>query len=509
LLTAIPRASVAQASPESTPNKTAGDQLIRAQTAKEEAEAAYYREQIAKLHEPSKPKTFWQNVEDNPASVLGVLGAIIAALAGLFSLYKSQRLTIETQYDAQFYEALKRFGDKDSARLRSSAVGLLIAMASHNISKDHVRRDNKAASKYFTVLNQLVAGSRLEEHRVVLNAIKNALEVLGKIEPASVMEALYKANINLQADLKTAMQALSFHFRETDDGTTGDTKVDARLKLSPAMWRPLEQVTGFDSHLLYKWFASITNNFLEYDESAAAEVDSMTLDEKTKHKQRALEQVRITAHQLKQNVEACCSTLLQLAKKLDWPVSKTVGGRFRARMCPLLLRPKPNYRTALELDGIFLVQGRLSGLQTVASTGNVLKLSGAFLNGVDLSRANMIGTNFARADLTDARLEETVFAGADLSDAVVNRAKLWRTKFDQTSILGNLQWWTADFYDTRTVPNSTAESNSIEEPDVDFALVMELRSRSKRDLFAGAHESVSKCQKMAAERAQCEQRPAR
>jgi hypothetical protein len=116
----------------------------------------------------------------------------------LHALYKNQRLTIETQNDAQFYEALKRFGDKDSAGLRSSAVGLLTDMTSRNIINRPVRpfgRADKVASKYFTVLNQLVAASRLEEHRVVLNSIKDAIEVLATSDPVSVMKVLYRATL--------------------------------------------------------------------------------------------------------------------------------------------------------------------------------------------------------------------------------------------------------------------------------------------------------------------------
>jgi hypothetical protein len=105
---------------------------------------------------------------------------------------------------------------------------------------------------------------------------------------------------------------------------------DARPKISPAMWRPLEQVTGFNPYLLYDWFGHITHNFQEYDESSLAEVADMTTDEKVRHKQRAAEHIKIIAFQLKQNVEACCSTFFKLATELNKSELYTAGRRFRA-----------------------------------------------------------------------------------------------------------------------------------------------------------------------------------
>ena len=83
LIVFVPVISIAQASEppaESPPN--AQEKLIDAQRANEEAQAEYYREQTEKLRQQ---KTFWQNVADNPASVLGVLGVIVAALVTLIS----------------------------------------------------------------------------------------------------------------------------------------------------------------------------------------------------------------------------------------------------------------------------------------------------------------------------------------------------------------------------------------------------------------------------------------
>lgn len=97
--------------------------IDEARKANENAQAEYYRLLSKKMNEPSE--TFWQKISDNPASVLGVLGVFVAALITLLSFVFNYRATLRSQSDTQFYEALKRFGDKDSPAMRSSAAGIL------------------------------------------------------------------------------------------------------------------------------------------------------------------------------------------------------------------------------------------------------------------------------------------------------------------------------------------------------------------------------------------------
>ncbi|WP_157467681.1 pentapeptide repeat-containing protein [Edaphobacter aggregans] len=168
---------------------------------------------------------------------------------------------------------------------------------------------------------------------------------------------------------------------------------------------------------------------------------------------------------------------------------------------------------ALSLDGIFLVRGKLADLRMPSLKGGRLRLHGAFLYEVDLSRARLIGAQMSKArligadlsgavltgsDLADTRLEEARFEGADLSNASVHNAKLWHARFDQESILVNVQWWTANFFDTlmSTAPNPTARLIDSEELNVDEQLITALLSRSRTDALVGAHESVKKHQQM-------------
>src|SRR6266550_6722157 len=132
-------AGASQSSPQPSAEqpRAADQELINAQKANESAQAEYYRELTRKLHEPSPTpimrKSFSDNVAENPASVIGIVGTILAALfaalVGLTTLFVNSRSAAKAQRDTQFYEALKRLGDKDSPTIRSSAAGLLAQMA--------------------------------------------------------------------------------------------------------------------------------------------------------------------------------------------------------------------------------------------------------------------------------------------------------------------------------------------------------------------------------------------
>ena len=485
--------------------------LNEAKRANDEAQAAYYRAQTAKLAEPYKPKTFWQSVAENPASVLGVLGALVAAFVGLFSLYKNQRLAIASQYDTQFYEALKRFGERDSARLRSSAVGLLTEMANRNVSKGWFQQNNNSGSKFSTVLNQLAAGSRLEENRVVLNTIKDALMDLGSIEPLKAMEVLYKANRDLQNDLKAAIQNYSFHFMEKDADGTDTHEDEAPLKISPNVWPTLEWVTGFNSYLLYDWFSSVTKN--DHDQSARAEVESMTAEKKSEHRRSTLEQAKITANQLHHNVEVCCSTLIHLTKRTRTPngsTSTSYSAQPFGKLHPAAWSvPRLSSGPLWGLNGIFLVSGNLKGLD-LTSLDERFALEGAFLHEVDLSSSRLIGTNLSSArmigskligakmkgaNLSEAILEGAILDGADLSNASLLNANLWHAHINNESVLQGTQWWRANFFNHYQIVSAewTAVSGGAgKELEIDSALLAELFSRFEPDDLSEAHESVKK-----------------
>jgi hypothetical protein len=169
------------------------EELLDAQRANERAQAEYYRLQTKKLQERPPDQSFWKNAAANPAATLGAFGAVVAALVTITTFLFNYRSTIRTQRDTQFYEALKRFGDKDSPVIRASAAGLLGQMALLQTGFRH---------PYFsTVFDQLSLGLILEQDELVREANRRAVQRLITVDAPSVIAGLLESNIRHQDDL--------------------------------------------------------------------------------------------------------------------------------------------------------------------------------------------------------------------------------------------------------------------------------------------------------------------
>lgn len=184
-----PPTAVTHARTQSESNQTtqAESALDRARRESDEAQAEYYRELTRKLREPTPTptKTLKEHLEENPTPVLGVLGAVLAALfaalVGLLTLYVNSRNALRAQRDTQFYEALKRLGDKDSPPLRVSAAGQIAQMAAtKTLSFKLWRRYGKRPERpYFhTAFDQLTVSLLHEENFFAVAALGRAISLL-------------------------------------------------------------------------------------------------------------------------------------------------------------------------------------------------------------------------------------------------------------------------------------------------------------------------------------------
>jgi hypothetical protein len=101
----------AQPSQAATTVSSEQQQLIRAQKENEEAQAAYYRTQTAKLSEKTSTKTFWQSLNENPTIVLGVLGSFLGIVgASIAWIANEWRKRVSEDYqrkEANYRELLK------------------------------------------------------------------------------------------------------------------------------------------------------------------------------------------------------------------------------------------------------------------------------------------------------------------------------------------------------------------------------------------------------------------
>jgi hypothetical protein len=150
-----------------------------------EAQTEYYRVQAEKLRHPD----LWTYL----SGTLPVSVALIGVIISLVSFLRSQKRNIEQERNTQFYEALKRFGDKDSPMLRASAVGLLYTMATRPV-------ENGEAHPFFDlVFEHFTTAINLEANREVLQLLRARLTDLASLRPS--LQVMRESNLQNQRDL--------------------------------------------------------------------------------------------------------------------------------------------------------------------------------------------------------------------------------------------------------------------------------------------------------------------
>jgi len=188
--------------------------LINARRENEEAQAKYYNALTAKLSSPTPtpaPPSLGRTVAENPASVVGVIGAIIAAsfaaAVGLLTLYVNHRAGLRFHYDTQFFETLKLFGDKNKG-IRSSAAGNLGLLANRQVPKIGTNPLSilKTERPYFGLAhNQLLIGLSAEQDKFTLLQIRRGIYQIVESNPKGLGLALINANGRLQTGLRHAL----------------------------------------------------------------------------------------------------------------------------------------------------------------------------------------------------------------------------------------------------------------------------------------------------------------
>jgi len=231
--------------------------LLEAETRNQQAQADYYAKQNAKLDKETSGKSvfarFWSGLSDNPAGILGLVGAILAlvgaslaARVSYLAFYFNYHATTKNQLDNQFFSALERFGSVDSAAIRSSAAGTLALMGQRKV-KELV----KAKPGFFTrsadlfseeqpyletALNQLISGLMVEEESPALLSIQTALAKLCTLNKPASLSGLKVANEQLQ---KTLVVALAEFFAAGS--------VVKREEVTDAMWRVASSLADYQA----------------------------------------------------------------------------------------------------------------------------------------------------------------------------------------------------------------------------------------------------------------------
>lgn len=253
-------------------NVNAADgELLELRRKNEQAQAEYYQKLSQKLDEKPPEKTFWErfmkSLAESPASTIGIIGAILVLVGALvtarityLSFISNYYATLRNQSDTQFFEALKRFGDKDSSSTRASAAGLLTVIGKSQIQvldKDKIRflaRLSSAQKFEMPYKNlayeQLLAGMMLEEDVTVLSAIQNAIRELLPQREATAVGVLHRQNLEFQDKLATV---LADYF--------GTKEIAQRNSITEPLLREVELLTGIKSAAIIELIEKFERGF--------------------------------------------------------------------------------------------------------------------------------------------------------------------------------------------------------------------------------------------------------
>lgn len=390
----------------STADQTSAEQLDNARRANEEAQAEYYREQVKLLKSGNPQKTLWQNISDNPASALGVVGAVIVALVTLVSFLLNYRVSLNNQMDTQFYEALRRFGDKDSPAVRASAAGIIAQMANVERRRFNLRHPVNSLRTsdqiyFLTSRNQLVTGLLLELNTVALLSIRDAMHQVVEISPAKSLEMVFRANQYLST---STLNSLVEYFISL--GAKDRASINKDMRSQAAFWTMLEPSTL--DYIIEQESDTVEQSF----GSRVAEYEAVSDKKRGEHR---------------------------IEKQND--VSKKF---FRLRLVVnLYSRAFRKYSLSaftIDYGPLFLVNADLFG---------------ANLQSADLRFAVMSGANLQKANLTGANL-----SGAWMRKANLTGAKLYGARITEWTEFESTNWWAADYCDR---DNETVDLSLLQE----------------------------------------------
>lgn len=456
-------------------------QLIEKQIEKEIAQTEYFRQQTTKN---SETKSFWQNIKDNTTAIITGTAALIAATIAFISFFFNYRATIRNQRDTQFYEALKRLGDKDSASTRASAAGLLSQM-----SKTKQGFYKKTKPYYQTSFDLLSNNLILEENVSVINSITNAIKQIGFENKVTALDIFYKHNISLQRDMFDTLASYIAFF---------DTNFNQLSEVRSDTWDVLTLDTYFNVTVLQ----SLINRydiqiFLRGRDVTFLKQKELEYKSRIEYREKIQEKLKTISARLRGTIVI----LNQILREYDFPdnrnkllvVQDSIGSV--AMLAPIL-----------DLKDVFLFEADLSFLNLENVSFYNARLIGCDFRNSNLKRANfvksvLIGSNFQRANLSDGHLESAIMDGVKAEDANFTKARLnevsllplpysaWgretaslngaflaeanlsKVKFNQTRLataqidektdFTDANWWQAEFFGGRRIVGQDVDTNLL------------------------------------------------
>jgi len=360
----------------------------------------------------------------------------LAALVAFVTLIVNYRSNTQSQRDTKFYEALKRFGDKDSPSVRVSATLLLSEMAQRAPTLGFAFR-RKRTEYLPTVLNQLVVGMLLEQNPVALESIRAVFFELAHLNRNLSASLLFNQNRSLAANLVEAFVAYI-----SANGVSNLTDI------TPEAWGLISTATGFSREAFEglllnfngRYSTASVSKFDELLKRTASRYPSMADDEHVRRMKKLDSRLRHVSNLMRSNIQTCSRASTDLFNSKTW-----AGGLFLPRS-NLFFRSREKINMQ-ELSG---QNAEISGM-AVSISLPYSDLRGSLFQGGNLSESYIKRTDlrdswFRGSNLRQSHLQETDLRGAKLFDVDLQGAHLAGAKIDNYTQVRNTKWWQADFY---------------------------------------------------------------
>ena len=375
-------------------------------------------------------KDFFQKIDDNPATAITAIGALLAAAGAFVSFIFNYRATLRTQSDTQFFEALKRFGDKDSTTLRANAAGLLAQLGRKRIGW-------RNRQPYFeTAFDQLLIGLQLETNFVVLDSINRSI---GQLINCNRRTALGLLRSNVSTIKFSLCETIAAFFLASGISSSNDT--------TDTLWREISEPTAYDAITLKKMFESFQNeeakgNLKLFARSGPVDGSETVLRLRQQihdEANRLHSAVRTLGYALEYDRQFKLSFLDRIKYRLfhrkprdAWGPAFLAGGDFRYRNLSRHWIQGASLRNA-DLRGANLCGATLFGVDLSNARLETSNLSKAYLYDVNLSSASLnkanlhrshLGADLSNANLIEANLSKADLFGANLAGAILQKTNL-------------------------------------------------------------------------------------
>ncbi|NPC71780.1 pentapeptide repeat-containing protein [Corallococcus exiguus] len=391
--------------------------------------AKYYREQ-AKVA-ANRPSTIIDLIKESPGTAVALVAPVLTGLVTLLVFALNYRSQLKNQRDTQFYEALRRFGDRESPLLRTSAAALLAEIGGQKTQGLRAKRP------YFeTASSQLSTSILLETDPVALVAVQDALHELAKQEPARIIKRVVRANVVIQ-------RACIHAFALCESGLRARGVNHAHERMVELAGGALGCGRDVVELLISNWADEFAGLVKTKSSAGRKGGDDGTVEE------ALIGELRLARMRLESSVIS-----LDLAlEHLSHPVTSRApsldhvfwnGSNFSKLVVEGLSMKKST------LDGVVVRKGAFDRALLCGSRGRSLVAQSCSFVGCDLrlcdfKGADFSGSSFAGADLTECNLE-----GANLSGCDLTGARLWNAKVNSKTNLSGVQWWRANFFEGRS-----------------------------------------------------------